>query len=115
MRWTPSNLMTTMQNLLSGRVDPDDRRTELMLESIREAMLLSLSAQAAHTFPVVELRVTYASSIQDLWYLRSDLMSAIATTSGEKAARQQINRISDMFTGYLPKGLCSRPSPLGDR
>ncbi len=82
------------------------------LEQIRAEMLASLGQVAAKTFPVVELRVTHANELQDLWYLRGDLMAAIAAIDGELVAREKLTQISDMFKGYLPKGLSTRPSPL---
>ena len=63
---------------------------------------------------VVRLRVTYADSLQDLWYLRGDVMASISAENGESVARAKIAQISEMFKGNLPNGLGSRPSPLAD-
>jgi hypothetical protein len=61
----------------------------------------------------VELKVVRANDLQELWYLRGDLMAAIAAVHGEAIARRNLIQISDMFKGFLPKALTSRPSPLG--
>jgi hypothetical protein len=47
-----------------------------------------------------------------LWYLRGDLMAALAAMHGEVAARQRIAAITAMFHGLVPESLNSRPSPL---
>ena len=47
-----------------------------------------------------------------LWYLRGDLMAALAAIQGEAAAREKVAGITRMFQGLLPGSLNSRPSPL---
>ncbi|OYU43792.1 MAG: hypothetical protein CFE44_16445 [Burkholderiales bacterium PBB4] len=63
---------------------------------------------------MVQLRVSYANDIQDLWYIRGELMTILADLYGEAKAKAKILQISDMFKGLLPSGLSSRPSPLGE-
>jgi hypothetical protein len=58
------------------------------------------------------MRITEAIDLQDLWYLRGDVMAALAEIEGEASARRKLNQVSNMFKGLLPKGLSSRPSPL---
>lgn len=77
-------------------------------------MLDAIGPSGASKFPVVQLRVSYANDIQDLWYLRGDLMAILANLYGEALARVQLTQISEMFKGLLPSGLSSRPSPLGN-
>ena len=84
------------------------------LEDIREAMLGLLGAAGPKQFPNVTRRIRYATDVQGLWYLRGDQMAALASTQGEAAAREQIQRITRMFHGLLPSSLTSRPSPLTD-
>jgi hypothetical protein len=62
---------------------------------------------------MVARRVQFADDLQALWYLRGDLMAALADLHGEAHARETIRNISDQFQGLLPKGLSTRPSPLG--
>jgi hypothetical protein len=47
--------------------------------------------------------------------MRGELMGHIARRHGEMRASEQIALLSDMFTGLLPSGLRSRPSPLRTR
>lgn len=88
------------------------RKQASSITEVREAMLKALGEQGAQAFPVVQLRVTYAADIQDLWYLRGDVMTAIADLHGEQEARRALASVSNMFSGLLPRGLTSRPSPL---
>ena len=113
MRWNSSNLITGMQSLFSSMASQDSVRTESSLDNIRQAMLDALGALGASGYPVVQLRVTYANEIQDLWYLRGDVMAVLANLEGEAVARAKLAHISDMFRGLLPRGMSSRPSPLG--
>lgn len=106
--------MTGMQSLFSSFSSQDSVRTESSLDSIRQAMLDALGSLGASSYPVVQLRVSYANEIQDLWYLRGDLMAVLAAIEGEAIARTKLVQISEMFRGLLPRGMSSRPSPLGN-
>lgn len=102
-----------MQSLFSRRAGGAKDQSESALNNIRNAMLDCLDAAGTNTHGSVERRVIYANNLQDLWYLRGDVMAVLATTAGESAARRKVSQISDMFKGLLPKGLTTRPSPLG--
>lgn len=114
MRWTPSNLMSGLQGLFKPSVEDDGRLLRAALDDIRQAMLDCLGASGAAAYPQIQFRVAYASDLQELWYLRGDVMAVISAMDGEATARRKLARISDMFKGHLPKGLATRPSPLGD-
>ena len=113
MSWIPTSLVTGMQNLLSGQGSGHSTRVQSALEDIREAMLDGLGVSGATTASKLELKVTYANDLQDLWYLRGDVMAAISSVSGEAQARRKLDEISAMFRGLLPKALTSRPNNLG--
>ncbi len=112
MRWKSSNLMTGMQSLFGSLSSRSAPVQESSIDSIREAMLEALEASGASRYPVIELRVRYASDILDLWYLRGDMMAALAALEGEVSARNKLEPISEMFRGHLPSSMNSRPSPL---
>jgi hypothetical protein len=114
MRWTPSSLITGVQSLFNGLSGTSDDRSQSALDDVRQAMLDGLDESSAVGSHSVRMRVTYARDLQDLWYLRGDLMAVLAAMDGEVAARQKLLYISNMFKGHLPRGLSSRPSPLGD-
>ncbi|TWO71817.1 hypothetical protein FN976_07420 [Caenimonas sedimenti] len=112
MRWFKPNLRGSIYGLLGNPVAPTESTLESGTEDIREAMLGLLGESGTKRFPHVTRRVRYANDIQALWYLRGDLMAALAATQGESAAREKIQRITNMFHGLLPGSLSSRPSPL---
>jgi len=112
MRWFKGGLRNSVYGLLGNSGVPSDSVLEDTTEDIREAMLALLGDAASKQFANVTRRIRYANDIQALWYLRGDLMAALATTLGEAAARQQVQRITHMFQGVLPASLNSRPSPL---
>lgn len=112
MRWIKPSLRSSIYGLLGGPTAPSESMLESSIEDIREAMLAALAADGARQFLQLTRRIRYASDIQGLWYLRGDLMAALAAMHGEVQARRQIQIISDLFQGMLPGGLHSRPSPL---
>lgn len=113
MSWIPTSLVTGMQNLLNGQTSNRTLRAQSSLEDIREAMLEGMGATGSTTASKLELKVTYAIDLHDLWYLRGDVMAAISAISGEAHARSKLDEISKMFRGHIPKALMSRPKNLG--
>jgi hypothetical protein len=112
MSWIRSSLVTGVQSFLNGQSGANESRLQSALEDIREAMLEGLSVPGAVSASKLELKVTYASDLNDLWYLRGDVMAAIAAVDGEAVARRKLDRISGMFKGLLPKSLTTRNSSL---
>jgi hypothetical protein len=112
MRWFKGNIRSSIYGLLGNPVAPSDSALESGTEEIREAMLALLGESGTKKFPNVTRRIRYANDIQGLWYLRGDLMAALAGIHGEAAAREQVREITEMFHGLLPGSLSSRPSPL---
>lgn len=112
MRWLKPSLRSSIYGLLGNPVPPSDSMLESGTEDIRESMLAVLGEEGPRHFPQITRRIRYANDIQALWYLRGDLMGALAAVHGEMAAREKIQSITQMFQGLLPNGLNSRPSPL---
>jgi hypothetical protein len=112
MRWLKPNLISSIYGLLGNPVAPSESILESGTEDIRESMLLVLGEAGPKHFPQVTRRIRYANDIQALWYLRGDLMAALAAMHGEAAAREKIASITAQFQGLLPSSLNSRPSPL---
>jgi hypothetical protein len=111
MRWLKPNLRS-IYGLLGNPPNPTESVLEDGTEDIREAMLDALGDPGSRHFPQVTRRVRYAGDIQALWYLRGDLMAALASMHGEMVARQKIAGITAQFRGLLPGTMTSRPSPL---
>lgn len=112
MGWFKGGVRNSIYGLLGNPVAPSDSMLETGTEDIREAMLALLGESGTKQFANVTRRIRYANDIQGLWYLRGDLMAALASTKGEMAARREVQQITRMFDGLLPGSLNSRPSPL---
>ena len=112
MRWFKATVRNSLYSLLGHSQPPSDSILNNRLEDIREAMLDSIGESSSKEFPQLTRRIRYAGEIQGLWYLRGELMAALAARHGETAAREQIGHITGLFKGVLPPGLASRPSPL---
>lgn len=112
MRWLKPNLRSSIYGLLGNPVAPSESILENGTEDIRESMLALLGESGSTHFPQITRRIRYANDIQALWYLRGDLMAALAGMHGEMVAREKVASISSQFQGLLPNGLSSRPSPL---
>lgn len=112
MRWLKPKIRSSIYGLLGNPSPPSESMLENGTEDIRESMLALLGEGGPKHFPHITRRIRYANDIQALWYLRGDLMAALAAMHGEVAARQRIVSVTEMFRGLLPNGLNSRPSPL---
>lgn len=82
------------------------------MESIRLAILDALGETGDEHFLQTMRKVRFAGDVQGLWYLRGEIMEALASMHGEASAHQQIEHLSVMFQGLLHGGLTSRASPL---
>jgi hypothetical protein len=91
---------------------PPTAAMEVSIEDIRRSMLELMTAVEDARFPQVVRRIRYAPDVQSLWFLRGDLMAALASSHGEATARQMLETLSEMFDDLLPGALRSRPSPL---
>ena len=111
MHWLKTNLKSSFMAIL-GTAGGQAAALDDRLEEIRELMVDELGDFGERHFPKIVRRVRYASDAHGLWYARGDVMAVLATVHGETLARQKMQGISDKFSGILPRGLASRPSPL---
>jgi hypothetical protein len=93
--------------------DDDGHARQRRMDTIRAHMMDSLGLHIGD-YPNLARRIRHAADIQVLWYLRGDLMVMLAAEHGETGARHKLATLNDMFEGMLPRGLKSRPSPLGN-
>lgn len=108
-----SSISALLHGSLSSRHSVrSEARADERMEAIRDVMLAATHA-AREDYPHVVRRITHATDIQTLWYLRGDAMQALASILGEKAARHRMAEISGMFHGLLPRGLTARKTSLG--
>jgi hypothetical protein len=106
---------TKFLSTLQERLNPlreDSPEADCQIDDIRHAMLNCLGTEGRSRFSHVEHRILGASSVRTLWFLRPELLMALATHSGEQAARRVIDDITVMFQGLLPESLSARPSSL---
>ncbi len=77
--------------------DPDT------LMRVRQAML-ALMAEYCPDNAELRHKITFATDIDALWYLRSNLMIALAASQGVTVARDCISRITLLFQERQPGG-----------
>ncbi len=78
------------------------------LETIRASMLSTLANASTRQSQWLHKRLRDAREVQDLWYLRSDLLQALASVEGEQKARQRMTYITTLFDGALPPAMLRR-------
>ena len=78
MSWIPNALVSGFQSIFQGGAGSEVARREVALEDIREAMLKELDSSSTANASKLELKVAHAIDLQDLWYLRGDIMAAVA-------------------------------------
>jgi hypothetical protein len=114
MGWFKTHIVSTISALFSSGLSsaPAELEMEVGIEEIRAAMLDLITDVDDKKFMPVVRRIRYATDVLSLWYLRGDLMAALAARYGEEQARESLKPITGMFTNMLPPGLRSRVSPL---
>ena len=112
MRWSTPNLSAGFQRLRGLVVPKQDSPSSERLEAIRRSMIEALGEQGSCVYPMVARRIRLAIDAQSLWYVRGDLMAALARMHGEALARQQINRLTALFEDLLPPSLAPRSRSL---
>ena len=97
-----SRFTTSLMGLLGESVSDFD--VENRMEVIRQAMLQSMDECLVAGEPVSRLwdQVRYASNVQALWHLRSDLMVLLSQRCGERRARQRLAIVTERFRGVVP-------------
>ena len=118
MNWPKKlDVVSTWQSLwgpLSGTAPllagpPSLARAHARQEEVRQAMLDAVAppAQLLRHAALVR-KLLHADSIDALWYLRSDVMAALAGDHGEAAARRTLDALTRKFDGLLPEAaMCS--------
>ena len=94
MRWAKTSLRNSFLGWKANKpvVDPSER-----MEEMRKAMLQVLEDGMAHTNATLERKILFARNIEELWYVRPELMNAIAAGLGESVARARLAQITEMF------------------
>lgn len=110
MRYRQSN-WAALAGLLERRVPKQ------VLVSIRDAMLVALGECSPTRHFLLDMEITFAEDIDQLWNLRMELFEAIRSTQGESIARERIDGVTQKFVGFHPaaKAPARRFQPSGAR
>jgi len=94
MRWAKTSLRNSFFGWMAHQstAEPSDR-----LEDIRKAMLQLLDQSPDGQNSAIERRVLFAQDLDELWYARPDLMTAVAAVRGEAVARDCLADITRLF------------------
>jgi len=71
-------------------------------------MLSLLDTGGGHRAQRIAQRVRFADDLEALWYLRQDLLAALAEIDGEHAAQRRMKQINRLFKGGLPQTMGPR-------
>jgi hypothetical protein len=102
------NFKSTFFSLLGYGVTQTVAPTPVQLELLKQAMLDALTQRGCLNHPRLVRQIRYAADAEGLWYLRSDLMQALSDLLGEGAAYEELERVSLLFTRYLPQAMTRR-------
>ena len=82
---------------------PDD-----VFHGIRSAMLCALEEHCGEAHFDTQMDITFARDLSQLWYLRPNLMKAIATSRDDQAAQAVLHKITLLFRGYYSAANASK-------
>mgnify|MGYP000918025364 CR=1 FL=1 len=110
------NLISRLTTTLMGYLDVwlSDPEIEDLITDIRQDMLdcIAVYLNPLVTPPPIWNKVFFASSLQTLWYTRTDLMAFLSEHSGERLARDKLAVITERFRSALPDDQMPRPRPV---
>jgi len=105
MRKMKLTLKSTFFSLL-GYVDTSAESSQpVQLEALRTAMLATLGVTGQECHAEVSRKLCYAHDVTALWYVRSELMGALACLHGERWAHHAMDELNTPFRALLPKGM----------
>jgi hypothetical protein len=80
-------------------------------QEIRDAMLGALT-RFCDEEPLLQIDISNAHDLSELWYLRPRLLSAIANAHNISIAEDELRLISNMFGSHLANAVSSKFGPL---
>jgi len=86
--------------------------SDVVIERVRLAMLFAMDEHCAQEYVKLDMAIRFANDLPALWYIRPDLMHAIASCKGEWAAQNVLQRITNLFKGHFSSANESRFSTL---
>jgi hypothetical protein len=77
---------------------------EAVIERVRHAMLFALDQygdrESNQQQDRVEFPLRFATTLEELWYLRPELLQVITRNQGDARAQQVLHAITQLFAGY---------------
>lgn len=90
------------------RGPPETEAPGAVVERLRDAMQRALAEHLGPDGQELQRQVRRARDIDSLWYLRPEIMNAIAAGRGEAAARSCLVGLTALFRGHHPGATASR-------
>lgn len=91
---------------LLGR--PTCEAPEVVLERVRLAMVFAMDAHCHKDLGRMDKAIRFAKDLTELWFLRPDLMQAIAARRDEATAQRELRSITELFVGHFSSANASR-------
>jgi hypothetical protein len=98
------SLASRLRRLRVSLFDPEAAR----LEKIRGEMLQALATCGETGHPKLADRIRFATDLESLWYLRTELLAAVTECVGADAAGRSLGSITSQFIGVLPIATTTR-------
>lgn len=86
----------------------DTEAPTVVLERVRLAMRCAVEEHLGRDAEVLQQQLEYAQDLESLWYLRPELMNAIAAECGEAQARNCLMGLTALFRDHHPGAAGSR-------
>ncbi len=112
MRWAKTSLRNSFFGWMANEpaVESNDD-----LEALRAAMLRVLDQSTDGVNSAIERKLLFAHDINQLWYARPELMTAIAASKGEALAKTCLDQITHLFETRAPNRFTSKGRPAKRR
>ncbi len=112
MRWNKPDIRDDLHDLL-GRDKPSSTAwvRDQGLEAVRQAMLQTLMGLTGCEVARMSMRLRYASDIESLWYLRTDLFNTLMPYRGPAVTQTLLDQVTPLFHGLFPMSLRAQLTP----
>jgi hypothetical protein len=112
--WFKSSFTSSFLALLTGGHLPIEETVSLneRTDELRDSMVKLIESISNFQATRAAQRIRYATDLQSLWFLRTELMAVLAARYGEATARERLDALTEQFEDLLPKRLRSRATSL---
>lgn len=100
-----------LRNSFWAILGPQETETpQAVVERVRLAMRCAVQDHLGDEAEALQRQLEYAQDIESLWYLRPEIMNAIAAERGEATAHDCLTGLTALFRNHHPG---ARPSRFG--